>query len=83
MSKKSGKIKVNEPAKLPDPVVKEVGVTSNLNGELGLCIEMCNKILRHSDFDGIDADGTDDCSVAYSRIQSAIVRLKIAGEKLK
>ena len=40
MSKKSGKIKVNEPAKLPDPVVKEVGVTSNLNGELGLCIEM-------------------------------------------
>ena len=61
---------------------KEVAVTCDLKGELEFTIEMCNKMLRHSDFDGIDASGTDDRSIAYSRIQSAITRLKIAREKL-
>ena len=61
---------------------KEVGVISDLRGELEFSIKMCNNMLRHSDFDGIDASGTDDRSIAYSRINSAITRLKIARDKL-
>lgn len=64
-------------------VVKEVGVISNLDSELGFTIEMCHQMLRHSDFDGINVSGTDNRSIAYSRIQGAVTRLKIARDKLK
>lgn len=60
----------------------EIGVIGDLSDELEFAIAMCNKMLTHADFKGVDASGTNDLSIAYSRMQSAITRLKIARDKL-
>ena len=62
---------------------QEVAVTTTLRDEVEFAIKMCEKSLMHDDFKSAVNGGTDDRSIAYSRIESAIVRLKIARDKLK
>ncbi len=76
-------IQERKPVEIPGKMVEEkIAVGRNLRGEVEFCIKMCEKSLTSADFNGIDASGTNDLSIAYSRIQSAITRLKIARDKL-
>lgn len=65
-----------------DRAVKDIDVSIDLLGGVEFAIKVCERALIHDDFDGVLASGTNDLSIAYSRIQSAITRLKIARDKL-